>query len=354
MQLAFVVQSIAMKRFFLFILIASAFVYFWQAFNEIPLRVIGQPSSTGLLQREKEAPFFAQLRAATRIPLQVVYQPLESVAFKDTFQLQMLKEGQFDLVSLRFIQNSALEPTLEGIDLVGMIPDYVTARKVIAAYSPKIDRNLQEKFNAKLLGIWSFGPQEFFCNKPITRLEDIKGLKVRIGGQAMSAFILALEGVPAVIPFDDTKNALAIGLIDCAITSAASANTARWLEHSKYTFPLAVQFGLNGYAISLSKWKSLSSAEQRLLAAAFETYTADLWQYTQAIQIDASSCNTGGPCERGNRFNASAIKPSSQDVQLIRDIMRRSVLPGWGAKCDQVHPGCAKEWQDELSALIGP
>ena len=41
-----------------------------------------------------------------------------------------------------------------------------TARKVITAYAPAVDRNLQQKFNAKLLGVWSFGPQEFFCNKP--------------------------------------------------------------------------------------------------------------------------------------------------------------------------------------------
>ena len=135
----------------LFVLMVTAFVYFWQASNQIPLRVIGQPSSTGLLQRDKEAPFFAGLRAATKIPLQVVYQPVDALAIKDTFQLQMLKSGQFDLVSLRFIQNAELEPSLAGIDLVGMIPDYRMAQKVIAAYAGTVDRNLQEKFNAKLL-----------------------------------------------------------------------------------------------------------------------------------------------------------------------------------------------------------
>lgn len=343
-----------MKRLALFVLIASAFVYFWRAFNEIPLRVIGQPSSTGLLQRDKEAPFFATLREATQLPLQVVYQPLESVAFKDTFQLPMLKDGQFDLVSLRFLQNAEIEPTLQGIDLVGLIPDYATARKVITAYAPAVDRNLQQKFNAKLLGVWSFGPQEFFCNKPVKRLEDIKALKVRVAGPAQSAFIRALDGVPVIIPFDDTKQALALGLVDCAITSAASANSARWLEHANHSFPLVVQYGFNGYAISLRTWNALSSGNRAVLAAAFESYVSDLWQFTQDIHADASSCNTGGECKRGNRFNATAAQPSPQDVQRMRDIMRRSVLPEWGTRCDQVHPGCVREWQDKLSAHLGP
>lgn len=39
-------------RLLLFVLMAAAFVYFWQAFNQTPLRVIGQLTSTGLLQRD--------------------------------------------------------------------------------------------------------------------------------------------------------------------------------------------------------------------------------------------------------------------------------------------------------------
>ena len=342
-----------MKRLLLFVLMTTAFVYFWQAFNQIPLRVIGQPSSTGLLQRDKEAPFFAGLRAATKIPLQVVYQPVDALAIKDTFQLQMLKSGQFDLVSLRFIQNAELEPSLAGIDLVGMIPDYRMAQQVIAAYAGTVDRNLQEKFNAKLLGIWSFGPQEFFCSKPIQRLADIKGLKIRVGGPAMSPFVLAFGGVPAVIPFEDTKNALAIGLVDCAITSAASANSAGWLEHANHSFPLAVQFGLNGYAISLSKWNALSSRDQSILADTFAAYMTELWRFTQELQADATSCNTGGECKRGNRFQAKAVPVEAQDVALMRDIMMRTVFPEWAEKCEKLSPGCVREWKEKLSTVVG-
>ena len=72
-------------------------------FAEIPLHVIGQPESTGLLQRAKEEPFFAGLAQATRLPLRVTYQPLNTIGLKDTHQLQMLKEGQiFSLVAQRY------------------------------------------------------------------------------------------------------------------------------------------------------------------------------------------------------------------------------------------------------------
>lgn len=337
-----------MKRLLLMLAIAVAFIYAWRSFDEIPLVVIGQPSSTGFLQKQKEQPFFEGLRAQTGIPFAVKYKPLESVGFKDTHQLQMLKEGLFDLVSLRFVQNSDAEPGLLGLDLVGLSSSYADARKVTTAYSSTVDRYLRERFHAKLLGVWTFGPQEFFCRKPVRRLEDVKGLRVRVGSRSIAVFISALQGSSAVIPFDDTKNALAIGLIDCAVSSAASANAAGWPEVAKFNYPLAIQFGLNGYAISLKKWNALSAKQQSDLTAAFEAYITDLWQFTLDTQIDASSCNTGGPCKLGHAYRMETSQPQPGDLQRLTTILNKTVLPDWGEQCDKVHPGCLREWQDKV------
>lgn len=338
-----------MKRFLLFCILTAAFVIAWRIVDEIPLLVIGQPSSAGLLQKNMEAPFFKNLRETTKVPFKVTYRPLESVGFKDTHQLQMLKEGIFDLVSLRFMQNSEAEPSLLGIDMVGLNADYETAGKVIRAYSATVDRYLRERFDAKLLGIWTFGPQELFCRKPVTKLEDLKGYRVRVGSTSLSGFITELGGTPVVLPFDETKNALAIGFIDCAVTSAASANHAGWPEHATHFFPLTVHFGLNGYAISLKKWNALSHREQEKLQAAFDAYSADLWKFTREIDHDAYLCNTGNACRHGKQFQMELVKPSAHDVQLLRDITMNRMLPEWGRKCREVHPDCLDEWQNKLS-----
>jgi hypothetical protein len=39
--------------------VVAAFVAAWQNFRTIPMLVLGQPKTVGLLQREQEAPFFA-------------------------------------------------------------------------------------------------------------------------------------------------------------------------------------------------------------------------------------------------------------------------------------------------------
>jgi TRAP-type C4-dicarboxylate transport system substrate-binding protein len=339
-------------RLFGFAAIATVFALAWRHFNEIPLLVIGQPSTTGLLQREKEQPFFNQLEKTTGLPFKVVYRPLDSLGFKDTHQLQMLKNRDFDLVSLRFVQNAPTEPSLTGIDLLGLSQDYATAEKIVDVYSNTIDRYLQQRFQAKLLGIWTFGSQQIFCKKPIRRLEDLKGLKVRVASPALRALVLELGGTAAVIPFDEVRDALAIGLVDCAVTSAASANFAGWTEQTQYAFPVSVHFGLNGYAISLAKWNSLSLPQRRVLESAFKIYLDDLWRYSEQLQADSLSCTTGGPCRKGKPYNLRLVTPSQHDLWLLRDISLRKVVPSWGKECDRVHPGCFKEWQHKVEPIV--
>ncbi|MGI9132545.1 MAG: TRAP transporter substrate-binding protein [Rhodoferax sp.] len=341
-----------MKRLLLALVILVTFGYAWWRLDEVPLLVIGQPSSTGIMQQEREAPFFEGLRQSSGVPLKISYKALEQVGFKDTYQLQMLKEGQFDLVSLRFPQNSEAEPGLYGMDMVGLSPDYATARKVAQAYSATVDAYLQERFNSKLLGVWSFGPQEFFCTKPVRRLADLRGLRVRVANLQLSRFVGELGGTPVIISFDETKNALAIGLIDCAVTSAASANYAGWPEHARYSFPLAVHFGLNGYAISLRKWNALSKRQQVALQQAFDRYIDDLWKFSLEVRDDAARCNVGGNCKYGKTYHMDVTEPSPQDVQQLRDITINKLLPEWGAICAKVHPNCVSEWQAQLAVLL--
>ena len=101
-----------------------------QAQDRITWKVIGQPAATGLIQKNKEKPFFDEFAKRTGLPIDADYKSIDSLGIKDTEQLRVMKAGLFDVVSLRVSQNSRDEPTLLGMDLVGASPDYATARKV--------------------------------------------------------------------------------------------------------------------------------------------------------------------------------------------------------------------------------
>src|SRR5215207_6692318 len=100
----------------------------------IKLRVAGNLLATGLIQQKKEQPFFENMAKITGLPVEVDYKPQDVLGVKDADGLRVLKTGLFDIVSLRIAQVSRDEPFLLGADLVGLNPDYETARKVVDAY----------------------------------------------------------------------------------------------------------------------------------------------------------------------------------------------------------------------------
>lgn len=283
----------------------------------------------------------------------ITYKTADSFGLKDNHQLEALRDGRVDIVSLRFMQNIGKEPALEGMDLPGMIPDFRQARRVAEAYGPTLDRYLQDSFGAKLLGLWSFGPQVMVCRTPLGSMRDLKGRKVRIASPGLAQLIAAIGGTPAILPFEDTKQALQLGLIDCAVTSAASANFAGWTEHTRYYFPLAFQFGFNGYAISLAKWKSLQPREQERLQKAFRSFSETLWRYSESLQQESERCILGGLCRQLRPSDLRQVPVSRQDIQLLHRLSREVVLPSWSARCEAHRPGCRRTWDQILAPVTG-
>ena len=100
-------------------------------------KVIGQLLATGLIQKNKEQPFFETLAQKTGLPIVFDYKPIDTLGVKDTEQLRMMKSGRFEIVSLRVSQNSRDEPMLLGLDLVGQNPDYATGRQSAKAWSSR-------------------------------------------------------------------------------------------------------------------------------------------------------------------------------------------------------------------------
>ena len=340
------------KRAVIAAFIVTLSVWAWRRLDFIPIDVIGQPASTGFIQSKIEAPFFERLAQDTGLPLRVRYRPLEMVGYKDTHQLAILNEGKADLVSLRFAQNSAAMPELMGVDLGGLNLDLQQGRLLVSAYSGVIDQKLQERFDSKLLSIWPFGPQVMLCRKPIKSLRDIAGLKVRIAGSLLDPLISALDAIPVVTAFDDVAEGLRLGIFDCAISSSASANFAGWPKHSTHYYPITLQLGLNGYAIRLAVWNYLSAAQQGVLLEAFQKHAESIWTYAQMAHVEASSCNTGGPCTLGDSYDLIKVEPSGEDIDLVKKIMKDVVFKQWASICDRVSENCSKDFLERLDFIF--
>jgi TRAP-type C4-dicarboxylate transport system substrate-binding protein len=322
--------------------------------EKIKLKVIGQPLATGLIQKTKEQPFFETLAQKTGLPIEVEYKPIDTLGIKDTEQLRIMKAGLFEMASLRMSQNSRDEPTILGLDLVGLNPDYQTGLATAKAYFATLDQRLQKQFNVKLLGIWPFGPQVLFCKKPIAKLGDVKGLKVRVYDQNLAKFIESLGGTPVPIAFAETHQSLSLGVVDCAITGPSSANSAGWPEVSTHYLPIGFQIALNGYGITLAAWNKLKPDQQKKLQAAFDGLVTDIWKYSEELFVDASNCNVGkDPCTTGKKFNLVNVPVTKGDLDIVRRAVREISFPVWADICDKSNPGCSATWKKTVGPVVG-
>ncbi|MCP5280496.1 MAG: TRAP transporter substrate-binding protein [Rhodoferax sp.] len=319
--------------------------------QQVTIKVLGQPAGSGLIQKNKEQPFFEKLAATTGINANVSYVPVDVSGIPDTDGLRVLKSGLFGLVSIRGPQVSRDEPTILGFDLVGLNPSFEAGKKHTEAFFSTVDKRLQANFNAKLLGVWPAGPQVIFCKPKITGLADLKGLKIRVGDQSSANFVAGLGASGVPMPFGEVQQSLARGVVDCAITGPASANSAGWPEAVTTVMPLALQLAVNAYAINLNVWRQLNPADQEKLQKAVDGLVKDIWAYSAELYDDAMRCNTGAtPCNLGKPYKLISVPVTPADLATVKSALNERSLPVWAKQCNAVNPSCEADWKKTVGA----
>lgn len=318
------------------------------------LRVAGNLLATGLILQNKEQPFFEKFKEVTGLNIEVDYKPMDALGIKDTEGLRTLRSGLFDIVSLRLAQVSRDEPFFLGLDLVGLNPDYETTRKVIDAYRDAFDKRLQERFKAKLLALWPFGPQVLFCKPEIKGLADLKNKKVRVYDQSLAKFIEQLGGIPVTLAFGETQQGLQRGVVDCAITGASSANSAGWPEVTEYFMPIGFQSAVQAYAINIDTWNRMNADQQAKLMAAFTQLEKDIFDYSKELFDDALRCNVGKePCTTVKKYSMKEVPVSEADQALVREAVSKVSFPSWAEVCEKSYKGCSEIWKATLGEIAG-
>jgi TRAP-type C4-dicarboxylate transport system substrate-binding protein len=115
--------------------------------------------------------------------------------------LRLVRQGTFDVVSTQVGLAARDDPFLEGIDLIGVSTDIAELRAAVNAFREPFNARIEQRFGARVLAIWPFGTQVFFCNQPIRSLDDLRGLRVRSFTASMSQLLERLGATPVTLAF---------------------------------------------------------------------------------------------------------------------------------------------------------
>ncbi len=250
--------------------------------------------------------------------------------------IEQLQFGAIDLTRVSLSPLSEFEKSLNILQLPYLYKDAAQMWRVL-------DGDIGEKFlnsmgKNNLIGLSWFdaGARNFYNSvRPITKLEDVKGLKIRVQeSQLMMGMVAALGANATPMPYGEVYSSLQTGVIDGAENNWPSYESTSHYEVAK-------NFVLDEHTrvpemqlVSKITWEKLSPADQKIFKeCAFEAAKIErqLWAEKEAeseAKVRAAGCQiTELAAGEKEKFQAAMAplysKFGAGYEDLIKDIQSR-------------------------------
>jgi len=225
-----------------------------------------QYSGTGPQAGYLTIPLIKWIEKATNGRLQITrYEPGSLASVKDTFDA--LRRGAFDVA---FMYPGFYGGTMPEANIDQGVPyGWTDARAQTVSLFQfgfyDLMREVYAKYNLHYLVSFPMGDiYGIGTIKPVTKLEDLKGLKLRAVG-IYADFVKALGAAPTSIPYDEMYMALKLGTIDGYLASSSaliSGKLGEVIHH--YLEPTTNSINCI-WAVNMDSWKALPKDIRELL-----------------------------------------------------------------------------------------
>ncbi len=302
--------------------------------------------------KEIEQPFFAKsITEASGGKVKVDIKSITELSLSGFEVVDLTRKGVYDIVAGVIAYVASKSPALEAIDLAGVMPEFDEAKKATEVYRSVVAREFETKYGVKLLGMFGYPSQQFWCSKPVNSLADLKGLRIRVYGSSLGDFVKGVGGVPVTIAFGEVVPALQKGVADCGITGTLPAYDAKWREVVTHIYKAGLGWAPSFVAMNKKRWDGLDKPTQEFLTKQFAAFEAKAWVGVKENDEQGFICNTGkgGKCRFGEPGKMTLVEPSAADKKKIKEIAENYVLASWAKRCGEP---CVKEWNDTVGKVV--
>ena len=206
-----------------------------------------------------------------------------SVLFKDKEELEALQVGAVQMLApsvSKFGPFGVKE--FEVFDLPFVTPDLASFQQVATGeFGQAMLRRLEPR-GVRGLAFWDAGFRVITSNKPLQRLADFRGQKIRINSsKVIESQMRALGVLPQTLAFSEVYQALQTGVVDGADTIASNAYSQKFYEVQKHINLL--HHSHQAYAVIVNKkfWDGLPPDLRTILESAM----ADATTYETAMSV---------------------------------------------------------------------
>jgi TRAP-type C4-dicarboxylate transport system substrate-binding protein len=222
-------------------------------------------------------------------------------------------------------------PLTEVLDLPLGYPNNTVPTKLANAF---YDKFKPKEFNdVKVLWFHAQAPGIVHTKtKPITKLEDLKGMKMRTYGSNAKLMSL-LGGTPVAMPMTDVYDALSRGVAEGLMCAYEATEGFRFGDQLKYSTENYATSHSAVFAIVMNKdkWNSLPPDIQKII----DTMSAEYIEKYAAMWDDIEKSGKAYLVKRGNKINTLTKEEEAKWVEKAQPIfddyvkkMKEKGLPG--------------------------
>jgi TRAP-type C4-dicarboxylate transport system substrate-binding protein len=205
-------------------------------------------------------------------------------------------------------------PELNVLSLPFLCSSYDQFDRAMESVKPVADDVFQKKFGITVAMHWTMPPQNFWLNKPVVKLEDVKGMKIRSWNPEQVEMMKLLGGSAVSITSAEVIPALERKVIDGAITSALSANDWRAYDIVKGGYMVNMTMGHQVMMINAEELAKLPTELRTTLVAKGREWAAKYRTMSETGDVEA---------RRNLQANRVALtEPAADDVARARAMLR--------------------------------
>ncbi len=212
-----------------------------------------------------------------------------SQLYKDREELEALQLGAVQMLAPSVSKFGPLGVRkFEVFDLPYMFADESSLEHVVEGPVGKGLFKLLEPKGIVGLAYWFNGFKEFTANKPLRKLDDFKGMKIRIqSSKILEGEIKAFGAIPQVMAFSEVYTALQQGVVDGEENTPSNKYTQKMHEVQKHM--TLSDHGVVMYAVIVNKkfWDGLPADIRKSLGEAMAESTKYVWDIAKKENDDA-------------------------------------------------------------------
>jgi tripartite ATP-independent transporter DctP family solute receptor len=229
-------------------------------------------------------------------------------------QIQAVKSGAQQMTYNAIGEFVSFWPKLATLDLPYLYRDQKHYLKVVERFSSLIEQDeMAAKTGIRIIGARIRAPRQLTTKFPVNKLEDIKGLKIRVPQQPVSVALWKVLGAVPTVLASQVYTALATGTVDAQENPFESIISAKFYEVQKYCALTAHKREIIPIVINNNFWKGLTAAQKKIVQDAVDKSN----KFTNKLGLKNENESYKALVKLGMKFTKPDLAPFREKAKVV-------------------------------------